>query len=105
MRAYLALLIPREPNRVEVLHHLLGRVVLLDLAVKVEAHHVARVDLARQLEELEEALLLGLLHALLAESDDEVDVHVVVVLFVVLFAPESADTSFLNTLGDAKDQP
>jgi hypothetical protein len=35
-------------------------VVLLDLAVQVEAHHVVRVNLAREYQELCQALLLCL---------------------------------------------
>ena len=50
---HLSLLIPREPHGVEVFDNFLGRVIFLDLAIKVEADHITRVDLARQFEELE----------------------------------------------------
>lgn len=81
----LALLVERESLGVEILDDLLSRLILLDLAVEVKAEHVARVNLGRQFEELDEPLSFGFLHVLLAERHHEVDVHVVVVLLVVLY--------------------
>jgi len=60
------------------------RVVLPDLAVKVEAIHIARVDLARQFEELGQTLLFCLLDILRRHVNDEVHVDVIVVFLIVL---------------------
>ena len=54
--ACLALLVESQSFWIEFLDDLLWRIVLLDLAIKVEADHVARVDLACQLEVLDQAL-------------------------------------------------
>jgi hypothetical protein len=81
---YLALLIICQSNRVKVLNDLLWRFIFLNLAVKVEANHVACCQLRCQFEELHEALLLSLLHALGRHTDDEMDISIVMVFFVVL---------------------
>lgn len=80
----LSLLIPCQTNGIELVDDLFRRVVFLYLAVEIEAHHVACVNLARQLEELDETLSLGLLHVSLTESHYEVHIDVVMVLFIVL---------------------
>ena len=81
----LAFLIICESLGVEFLDNLLRRAVLLDLALKVKADHVARVYLARKLEELSEALLFCLFDVLGRHIDHEMYVDVVVVLFVILW--------------------
>lgn len=81
---HLALLVPSQTNRIEVLDYLLWGVVLLDLSIEVETDHVARVDLAREFEELKEALSFSLLQVLLPHGNDKVYVHIVMVLFVIL---------------------
>jgi hypothetical protein len=82
--ACLAFLVERQSLRVKIFDDFLRRVVLLDLAVKVEADHVARVDLARQFEELCQALLFCLFYVLRRHANDEVHVDVVVVFLIVL---------------------
>ena len=73
-----------QTDVVKVLEDLLGRAVLLDLAGGVEADHVARLDLVRQLERFLEPVLLNRLLALVRERDDKVDRGVGVVLLIVL---------------------
>ena len=80
----LAFLIICESLGVEFLDNLLGRAVLLDLALKVKADHVTCVYLARKLEELSETLLFCLFDVLGSHIDYEMYVDVVVVFFVVL---------------------
>ncbi len=82
--ANLALLIERESLWVKFFDHLLRRAVFLDLALKVEADHVARVDLGRELEELGETLLLSLFDVLGRHVNDEMYVDIIVVFFVIL---------------------
>lgn len=80
----LALVVKVEAHVVEVAHDVLGRRVLLDLALRVEADHVARVDLGHDLEHLLEAVGVDRLLALGRERHDEVHVALGVVLLVVL---------------------
>ena len=54
------------------------------MLLEVEADHVACVQLSSELEEFVEALLFSLFHTRLGECANEVNVHVVVILFVVL---------------------
>lgn len=58
----------------------------MDLALEIERHHVARIDLGRELEELCKTLFLSLLEVLRSHADHEMDVHVIVVFLVVLLA-------------------
>ena len=53
-----------QPPRIELVDDLLWRVVLPDLAIRVKANHITRVDLARQFEELGQTLLVCLLDIL-----------------------------------------
>ena len=90
----LALLVKRESLGIEFLDNLFGRSVLLDFTIEVEADHIARIKLASKLEEIDEALFLCLLHAFRRHGNYEVNVDVVMVLFVVLgsFGHLTADT-------------
>jgi hypothetical protein len=81
---YLSLLVVGQTDRIELFDDLLRRVVLLYLAFSVETHHVASVDLASELEELNKALLFCLCESTGSHSNHKVDVSVVVVLFIVL---------------------
>jgi hypothetical protein len=73
----------------KLLDDLLWRVVLLDLALKVEADHVARVDeLVRQFEKLGQTLLFCLLYVLRRHINDEVHVDIVVVFLIVLLGTQ-----------------
>ena len=94
---YLSLLVVAQPDRVEVLNDLFRCVVLLDLSFEVEAHHVTRVNLRRQLEVLLQPLLLRFLELLGTHRDYEVHVPVVVVFFVVL-SLASAYSSKVNQM-------
>jgi hypothetical protein len=69
---------------VELFDDLFRGCVLLDLALEIEAHHVARIDLGRQLEELGETLFFSLFEILRSHGNHKVDVHVIVVFLVVL---------------------
>jgi len=80
----LSFLVVGKTHRVKVFQNLFSRIIFLDLALEVEADHVARINLRRQLEELKETLLLCLLQVLRAHGDSEVDIQIVVVLFVIL---------------------
>lgn len=80
----LAAVIVVEADVVKVADNVFGSGVLFDLAGRVEADHVARVDLARDLEDLFEAVLLDRLLPGRRERDDKVHSRVGVVLFVVL---------------------
>ena len=93
MACYLALLVEHQALWIEIHDDLLRRIVLLDIAVKVEADHVARVNLARQFEELCQALRFCLFYVLCRHADDEVHVDVVVVFLIVL-SEDSAPLSF-----------
>lgn len=70
--------------RVKFFNDLLRGRVLLYLALEIECHHVARIDLRRELEELCKTLFLSLLEVLRSHANHEVDVHVIVVFLVVL---------------------
>ena len=72
-QADLALVVVVHANVEEVAENLFGSRVLLDLASRVEADHVANVELARDLESLLETVLLNRLLALVGERDDEVN--------------------------------
>jgi len=80
----LSFLVVGKTHRVKVFQNLLSRIVFLDLAFEVKADHVARINLRRQLEELKETFLLCLLQVLRAHGDSEVDIQIVVMLFVIL---------------------
>ena len=82
--ACLPFLVVCQPLWIELVDDLLWRVVLLDLALKVKADHIARVDLARQFEELGQTLLFCLLDILRRHVNDEVHVDVIVVFLIVL---------------------
>lgn len=97
--ACLAFLVVCQPLWIELLDHLLWGIVLPDLAVKIETNHIARVDFARQFEELGQTLLFCLLNVLRRHVNDEVHVDVIVVFFVVLpgthhRSPTMAGTQF-----------
>jgi hypothetical protein len=81
---YLALLVVSQSLWVEVLDDLLWRVIFLDLALKVEADHVARADLARQFEELSRPLLFRLFDVLGRHAHDKVHIDVIMVFLVIL---------------------
>jgi len=82
--ACLALLVVRQSLRIEFIDDFFWRVVLLDLALKVEADHVVHVNLACQFEELGQALLFCLFNILYCQVDDEVHIDVVVVFLIIL---------------------
>ena len=81
---YLSLLVVGQTDGIELFDDLLRGVVLLYLAFSVETHHVASVNLASELEELNKALLFCLRESAGSHSNHKVDVSVVVVLFIVL---------------------
>lgn len=82
---HLSLLIVRQTLRVKLFDNLFGRRISLNFTLEVETDHVARIDFARQLEELDQALLLRLLQIICSHRNDKVYVNIVVMLFVVLF--------------------
>jgi hypothetical protein len=82
--ACLAFLVVCQPLWIELVDDLLRRAVLPDLAIKVEANHIARVDLARQFKELGQTLRFCLLDILRRHANDEVHVDVIVVFLIVL---------------------
>ena len=86
--ACLAFLVVCQPLWIELVDDLLWGAVLPDLAIEVEANHIARVDLARQFEELGQTLLFCLLDILRRHANDEVHVDVIVVFLVVLLGTQ-----------------
>lgn len=82
--SYLSQTVELESLVEEVYQDLFGRGVLLDLAVQVEADHVAGGDGIGDLESLVQPFLLGSLHVRLVHVQLEVDRGIRVVLFVVL---------------------
>ena len=83
-QACLAFLVVCQPLWIELLDDLLWRVVLLDLALKVETHHVARVELVRQFKKLGQTLLFCLFYVLRRRINDEVHIDIVMVFLIVL---------------------
>ena len=81
---YLPLLIVAQSNRIKVFEDLFGVVVLLDLALKIKADHVVGANLRRKLEVLLKTLCLGLFKLFDTHRDNEMNVAIVMVLFVVL---------------------
>lgn len=82
--AHLALLVVCQSYRIKVFQDFFGRIILLDLPFKVEADHIACINLGCEFEEFEQPLGFGFLHVLCVHRDDKVHIKIVMMFLIVL---------------------